>query len=132
MRRLRYLSLAILLSLTALSMLGFVLVVRVVGDGLNRYPTIAKLQNARAAWDKGQGWEAAGDLTQASWMAVDGGVRWQVAHYYIDRAVRYKHQQQMTDAAKACADANTVLGQYDNGWEMDYYCDWMVWDLDAP
>lgn len=132
MRRLRYLSLAALLGLSALSVLGLVLVVRVVGDGLNRYPTIAKLQTARTAWDKGQGLEAASALTQAGWMAVDGGVRWQAARYYVARAVSYKNQKQMTEAAKACADANTVLGKYDNGWEMDYYCDWMVWDLDAP
>ena len=28
--------------------------------------------------------------------------------------------------------AKDVLGEYANGWEIDYYCDWLVWDLDAP
>ena len=115
----------------ALTLAGGAVLARVVTDGLGRFRTMVMLEHARIAWKHGDAAGAAGALAQGAWMAVEGGMRWQVAQAYLAQSDDLKRKHELREAARVCSQANKVLGQYDNGWALDYRCDLISWQLVA-
>lgn len=114
-----------------LTLAGAAVLARVVADGLGRFRTMVMLEHARIAWKHGDAAGAAGALAQGARMAVEGGMRWQVAQVYLAQSDDLKRKHQLREAARVCSQADKILAEYDNGWALDYRCDLISWQLVA-
>ena len=63
---------------------------KVVVDGLKRNTTMVAFINANRAWKQGDFLRAGRNLLNGAQMTVEGGLRWQVAGYLLERMHRLK------------------------------------------
>jgi hypothetical protein len=119
------------LGLAALvTVLGAALTLRVAVSGLSRNLTLTTLYTARTRWRQGRTADAVRSLFKVGWLMLDGGARWEVAQYYLERSADLKRRHHLTEAAQACLRAADILGAYDNSPQQDRRCDLMSWEYE--
>lgn len=115
------------------TVLGAALALRVAVSGLSRNLTLTTLYTARTRWRQGRSADAVRSLFKAGWLMVDGGARWEVAQFYLQRSEDLKRRHHLTEAATECLRAADILGAYDNLPQQDRRCDLMSWEYEqAP
>ncbi|HKZ69778.1 MAG TPA: hypothetical protein VI547_08070 [Anaerolineales bacterium] len=107
---------------------ALVLTGKVVLDGMGRDTTKLAFGNVNRAWVNGNLLETGKRLLTFSRVAVEGGMRWQMASYLLDRTERLKSEGQLSDAVDTCLEASRILESYDNDREVHADCRDLFWD----
>jgi hypothetical protein len=117
------------MSLMVLGMIGMMIVTgKVLMDGLGRNPTIFAITNIRRAWRQGDVMEIGHRVFIGTRTAIEGGVRWQVASYYLTRTDQLLNDGQTNEAVDACLAASYALDAFDDGNDVYEDCVDLYWE----
>jgi hypothetical protein len=117
------------MTLMVLGMIGMTVVTgKVMLDGLGRNPTIFAITNIRRAWRQGDVLELSRRVVIGTRTAIEGGVRWQVASFYLARTDQLLNNGEMDAAVDACLAASYALDAYDDGNDVHDNCVDLYWE----
>lgn len=115
--------------LLVLGMIGMTVVTgKVLMDGLGRNPTIFAITNIRRAWRQGDMLELGRRVVIGTRTAIEGGVRWQVASFYLARTDQLLNSGQADEAVDACLAASYALDAFDDGNDVHDNCVDLYWE----
>jgi hypothetical protein len=128
MTRLQSLITAILVIVLLLIVVNSVFAGKILLDGLGRYPTKLAIDRVYVSMRHGDVREAGKRLMHATQMAIEGGVRWQVASFLLQRTSQLKSEGQLSEAVKTCWAASDALAGYDSKRQVYRECMDLFWE----
>jgi hypothetical protein len=100
----------------------------IIMEGVKRSRTRIAFEYANWAWRRGHVVEAGQGLLNGTRMAVEGGIRWHMASYLLNRTEQLRNGGRLSDAVAACWAASEALGRYDNYREVYRECVDLYWE----
>jgi hypothetical protein len=105
---------SILIVLFMFTMTLSVTVGKLMLDGAGLHVTKTAVRYTDLSWRLGNPVNVGKGIRNTIWLAFDGGLRLQVANYYLGQTARLQSRGELAEAVDICMDAVEVLGYYDN------------------